>query len=103
MLLRRACLPPMLLLQDHYARNLRDGGSTLQCNSNGSRSDCGVIVTGAERLPREWKQLARWHLGAAAIGEKAMPDDFRLLLDPIASERFPPLELITVPAERMPH
>src|ERR1041384_7164814 len=51
------------------------------------------------------KQVARrtHRRGSAAVGEEAVADDFRLLLEPVTLERPAVLELIGVAAERMAH
>ena len=51
------------------------------------------------------KKLARRHLldRESAVGEKTMPDDFRLLLKSIVAEPLYRLKLVSVAAEGMPH
>src|SRR5438270_700005 len=76
---------------------LRKSGVALQSLS---RSTCCRIVTGPER-----QQIARrddWRVGPA-IGEKAVADDLRLLLDPISRERLARLQPIAVAAEGVAH
>src|SRR4051812_43875399 len=68
-----------------------------------SCSICCRIVTRSVYLVGEQftRRCARYP--TAAIGEEAMRDDLRLLLESVVRERLSGRQLISVAAERMPH
>src|SRR3954452_23140477 len=60
---------------------------------------------GADTNLSKEQQLARRNgrYGDAAIGEEAMADDFRLLLDAVMLERLSGFQHVSIAAEGMPH